>query len=264
MRIETQEMLTQLAPAALGNQPDNRVSNKYSMVPTNKIVDLLEGEGWNLVEARQVKSRTWNPHTAKHHLSFSHDRLSREDLAVNDSVPRLELINAHNGLGTYKLMAGIFRLVCSNGLVVSERDFGQVKLRHIGFSEDEVIKASEAVIHNVSRLSEVVDSWQEIILCDEEKRAFAEKAATLRWKDDNTANDMVESILRPRRLEDKGNDVWTVYNVIQENIIKGGFINSNTGRRARAVNHIDKTISYNQELWDLAHDFAADNNYSLN
>tara|TARA_R100000963_G_C4628285_1_gene93979 strand:- start:314 stop:1093 length:780 start_codon:yes stop_codon:yes gene_type:complete len=259
MRIETQEMLTKLAPAALGHRPDDRVSDRYSMVPTNKIVDLLEGEGWNLVEARQVKSRTWEPLTAKHHLSFSHERLSREDLAVNDSVPRLELINAHNGLGTYKLMAGIFRLVCSNGLVVSERDFGQVKLRHIGFSEDEVIKASEAIIHNVSRLSDVVDSWQGIMLSDDEKRAFAEEASTIRWNDKDTANDMVEDILRPRRQQDMGNDVWTVYNVVQENIIKGGFTNSNTGRKARAVKHIDKTISYNQELWDLAHGYAAAN-----
>ena len=70
---------------------------------------------------------------------------------------------------------------------------------------------------------------------------------------------MVEDILRPRRQQDMGNDVWTVYNVVQENIIKGGFTNSNTGRKARAVKHIDKTISYNQELWDLAHGYAAAN-----
>jgi|15BtaG_2_1085339.scaffolds.fasta_scaffold00814_20 hypothetical protein len=257
MRIETQEMLTKLAPAALGNRPDDRVSDRYSLVPTNKIIDLLEGQGWNIVEARQVNSRTWNPQTAKHHLSFSHERLSREDLAVGDSVPRLELINAHNGLGTYKLMAGIFRLVCSNGLVVSERDFGQVKLRHIGFSEDEVINASEAVIHNVSRLSEIVDSWQNIFLPKAAKKKFAEEATAIRWENEATARDMVESILSPRREQDKGDDIWTVYNVVQENLIRGGFTNSLTGRKARAVKHIDKTISYNQKLWDLAHDYAA-------
>ena len=257
MRIETQQMLTKMAPAALGNRADDRVSDRYSLVPTNKIVDLLEGQGWNLVEARQVSSRTWDPQTAKHHLTFAHDRLSREDLAVGDSTPRLELINAHNGLGTYKLMAGIFRLVCSNGLIVSERDFGQVKLRHIGFSEDEVISASESVIHNVSRLSGIVDSWQNIFLPKAVKKKFAEEAVTIRWEDEITAKNMVDSILSPRREQDKGDDIWTVYNVVQENLIKGGFSNTHTGRRARAVKAIDKTVSYNQKLWDLAHDYAA-------
>ena len=251
MRLETEEALTRFAPAALGVYADNRVSERYSMVPTNKVVDLLEGQGWNLVTAKQVSSRTWDPQTAKHHLTFAHERLSRADLAVGDSTPRLELINAHNGLGTYKLLAGIFRMVCSNGLVVSDRDFGQVKLRHIGFTEEDVIEASQAVIDNVSRLSDIVDEWQGLTLTHDQKRIFAEEAAAIRWGD-KTTEQMVNIVMNPRRPQDMGHDLWTVFNVCQENVMKGGFTNSNTGRRARQVKAIDKTVTYNQELWDLA------------
>jgi hypothetical protein len=259
MRVETQEVLSAQAPAALGVYPDNRVSDRYSMVPTNKIVDLLEGQGWNLVEARQVNSRTWDPQTAKHHLTFSHERLSRQDLAVGDSTPRLELINAHNGLGTYKLLAGIFRMVCTNGLVVSDRDFGHVKLRHIGFSEEDVIEASQAVIDNVSNLSEIVDEWQGLHMSNDEKRMFSEDAAAIRWQGD-TILEMADHVIRPRREQDRTNDLWTVFNVAQENIMKGGFNSPSTGRRARQVKAIDKTVTYNQELWDLARSYAAELN----
>ena len=256
MRPETQQILSSCAPAALGSLPDNRVSDKYSFVPTDKIVDLLEKEGWSLTEARQVNSRTWNPATAKHHLTFSHDRMSREDLAVGDSVPRLDLINAHNGLGTYKLLAGILRFICSNGLMVSDRDFGHVKLRHIGFSEKDVIEASQAVLANVSNLSEIVDEWQGLSLNDAQIKSFAEEAAAIRWEGD-TVLEMAEYVIRPRREQDRRNDLWTVFNVAQENIMKGGFSNTNTGRRARAVKAIDKTVTYNQEIWDLARTYAS-------
>ena len=256
MRLETQEILAAQAPAALGNRADNRVSDRYSFVPTDKVIDLLEKEGWNLQKARQVTSRTWNPETAKHHLTFAHERMSRADLAVGDSVPRLDMINAHNGLGTYKLLAGIFRFVCSNGLIVSERDFGHVKLRHIGFSEKDVIKASQAVIENVSKLSEVVDEWQGLDMNMGQIRSFGEEAAALRW-DGDTATEMAENLIRPRREQDKRSDLWTVFNVVQENLMKGGFSNSDTGRRARPVKNIDKTVTYNQGVWELASNRAA-------
>jgi hypothetical protein len=256
MRLETQEILAAQAPAALGDRADNRVSDRYSFVPTDKVISLLEKEGWNLQTARQVTSRTWNPSTAKHHLTFAHERLSRADLAVGDSTPRLELINAHNGLGTYKLLAGIFRLICTNGLIVSDRDFGHVKLRHIGFSEEEVIKASQAVIDNVSKLSEIVDEWQGLDMNMGQIRTFGEEAAALRW-DGDTAMEMAENLIRPRRVQDRRSDLWTVFNVVQENLMKGGFSNSDTGRRARAVKNIDKTVTYNQGVWELASKQAA-------
>jgi len=256
MRLETQEILAAQAPAALGNRADDRVSDKYSFVSTHKVIDLLEKEGWHLQTARQVNSRKWSPETAKHHLTFAHERLSRQDLAVGDSVPRLDMINAHNGLGTYKLMAGIFRFVCGNGLIVSERDFGHVKLRHIGFSEDEVIKASQAVIENVSKLSEVVDEWQGIDMNMGQIHNFGEQAAALRWEGD-TASEMAANLIRPRREQDRRTDLWTVFNVVQENLMKGGFSNTETGRRARAVKNIDKTVTYNQGVWELASNHAA-------
>ena len=256
MRLETQEILAAQAPAALGNRADSRVSDRYSFVPTDKVISLLEKEGWNLQKARQVTSRTWNPSTAKHHLTFAHERLSRADLAVGDYTPRLELINAHNGLGTYKLLAGIFRLVCTNGLIVSDRDFGHVKLRHIGFSEEDVIKASQAVIENVSKLSEVVDEWQGLDMNMGQMRNFAEEAAALRWEGDTSA-EMAQHLIRPRRDQDRRSDLWTVFNVVQENLMKGGFSNSETGRRARAVKNIDKTVTYNQGVWELASNYAA-------
>ena len=259
MRESTFAMLEKNAPAALGNRRDDRVSDKYSFIPTSRVVDILEDQGWDLTFARQVKSRTWSDETAKHHLSFRHQGLSRDDLAVGDSVPQIELINAHNGLGTYRLLAGIFRFVCSNGMVVSEQDFASVTLRHIGFTEDQVIEASNSVIEGVSRLSDVVDEWQQLILTPDQKVEFATQAEEIRWGGDNNfkRGTFVENLLNVRREADQRDDLWGVYNVVQENLLSGGFNHPNTNRRARSIKNIDKDISYNQQLWGVAREFAA-------
>ena len=62
-------------------------------------------------------------------------------------------------------------------------------------------------------------------------------------------------LLSPRRVQDYDNDLWTTFNRIQENSIKGGLRGRNKqGRRAttRAVGGIDQDVKLNRALWVLA------------
>jgi len=63
----------------------------------------------------------------------------------------------------------------------------------------------------------------------------------------------------PRRREDVGQSLWTSFNVIQENLIRGGL----PGRRqtadghirrsrTRPINAIDQNVGLNRALWTLA------------
>jgi hypothetical protein len=57
---------------------------------------------------------------------------------------RLEvvLVNSHDKSSAYQLRCGLFRLVCANGMVVSDGTFQRISIKHSGFDPDSVIEAS--------------------------------------------------------------------------------------------------------------------------
>jgi hypothetical protein len=72
-------------------------------------------------------------------------------------------------------------------------------------------------------------------------------------------------LLETHRDGDRGNDLWTVFNVVQENAIKGGIEGLGTDRlgrervyRTRPVKGIDQTVGLNRALWKLADETAAE------
>lgn len=62
-------------------------------------------------------------------------------------------------------------------------------------------------------------------------------------------------ILTPRRYEDRQDDLWTTYQRLQENLLKGGLSGRTAqGKRThtRAVNGIDGDVKLNRALWVMA------------
>ena len=69
--------------------------------------------------------------------------------------------------------------------------------------------------------------------------------------------------MRPRRTADTGTDLWTVFNRVQENVIKGGLygftkdaIGRPQRRRTREVKGIDQNDTLNRALWRLSMEMA--------
>jgi hypothetical protein len=173
---------------------------------------------------------------------------------VDKTIPEIVLFNSHNGKSNYDLRMGLYRFVCSNGMVVSDQEFGSIKIRHMGYTDEQVVKASQEFIDNTSRIMNVVDEWQDINLDRDQMRSFGREAAKLRFEnpDDLTIN----TVLQARRSEDTGSDLWTVFNRTQENLINGGFLVTNGRRRSRKITNIDKNIGINTSLWDLASSYS--------
>tara|TARA_R110000824_G_scaffold185608_2_gene366578 strand:- start:3010 stop:3795 length:786 start_codon:yes stop_codon:yes gene_type:complete len=254
--IKNEELLRTYAPAAFATEPEkDRVSDRYSFLPTTDILEILQDEGWTPWSARQVNTRTWSKDHAKHIIRLKHEDLDMKSFGVGDSFPEMLLMNAHNGLGSYDLMGGIFRMVCSNGMVVSDSDFGKIHIRHIGFEPQQVKEASTELVMNASRISDKINKWREIELTPTARKDFFADAARLRFGE-NTSADLVEEVSRFRRPEDNKKDLWTTFNVAQENIIRGGFRNTNTRRMVRAISNIQKDINLNSDLWDLTSKYS--------
>ena len=254
--IKNEELLRTYAPAAFATEPEkDRVSDRYSFLPTTDILEILQDEGWTPWSAKQVNTRTWSKEHAKHLIRLRHDDLDIKSFGVGDSFPEMLLINAHNGLGGYTLQGGIFRMICSNGMVISESDFGKIHIRHIGFEAQQVKDASRQLVMNSSRIADKIHNWQNIELNPRKKQDFFADAAQIRFGKDTT-DDLVSEVSRWRRKEDDKNDLWTTFNVAQENIIRGGFRNGNTNRMVRPISNIQKDVKINSELWDLASTYS--------
>jgi len=254
--IKNAELLRTHAPAAFATHAeDGKVSDRYSFLPTTDILEILQDEGWTTWSARQVNTRTWSKDHAKHIIRLRHEDLDVKSFDVGDSFPEMLLMNAHNGLGSYELFGGIFRMVCSNGMVVSDADFGKIKIRHIGFEPKQVVEASRELITSSTKISDKINTWKTIHMDVDKKKSFFTEAAQVRFGD-ATTDDIIQEVSRFRRLEDNANDLWTTFNVAQENILRGGFRNGATGRMVRSISNIQKDVNLNTQLWDLASKYS--------
>ena len=145
-------------------------------------------------------------------------------------------------------------MICSNGMVISERDFGKIHIRHIGFEAEQVKEASRQMVMNSSRIADKVNSWQEIELSPRSRTDFFTDAAKIRF--DSPDEGVVRDMSTVRREADRGSDLWSTFNVAQENLIRGGFVNGSTRRKVRPITSIQKDVNFNSQLWDLASTYS--------
>jgi len=165
------------------------------------------------------------------------------------------LLNSHDGTSSYQMLAGMFRFVCSNGLVCGDT-VADVRVPHKGDVAGQVIEGAYQVLHGFDRALESRESMQAITLDEGEAEVFARAALSLKYDDPDKPAPITESqILMPRRFDDRRPDLWSVFNRTQENLTKGGLHGrSANGRRqqTRPVQGIDSDIRLNRALWLLA------------
>ena len=254
------EQIQVAAPSAFAVTPYFKQSDRYAFVPTSRVIDGMRDSGFLPVKASQSKSRIEGKSDfTKHMIRFrSVDALNRQSL-VGDAIPEIVLINSHDGTSAYKLFFGIFRLVCSNGMVVADSLLGSINIRHTGNIVKEVIEGSQNLIQSVPTVLDVVKQWETIELAPAESLALATAAHTYRFADAETQV-TPERLLQPRRYADNGTDLWKTFNRVQENLTKGirGRVDRSTGQRtgARGIKSIDGDVKLNRALWAMAEKLA--------
>lgn len=257
------EQLRTLAPSIFADAPHSRTSARYSFLPTASVLDGLQAEGWIPVRVQEQRVRDESREGfQKHIIRFAHrDHL---DLAkVGDLRPELVLLNSHDRSSGYQLHAGLFRLACLNGLVVSDSALNRIGISHVGFEPGKVIEASVEIVKEIPRLLDSVKALRATSLEAHERLAFAEAATLLRYDSIETAPVRPQTLLETRRSQDASPDIFTTLNVVQENVIQGGqrdygkvnrdeFGRVIRSKKTRAVNSIDGNVALNKALWHLA------------
>ena len=283
----TLEALKHYAPSAFATEAHESRSARYTYIPTSEVIAGLMREGFQPFKATQSRSRIeGKTEFTKHMIRFRHPDSFAAIQRVGDSVPEVVLVNSHDGTSAYKLSAGLFRLVCSNGLMVADSTVEMLSIMHKGNIVNEVIEGSFQIVQQSEKALAKSDEWNQLALTAGEQGAFADAARELRFADGEgeiKTPITAAQLLRPRRTEDANGPVgwrgshtdvgpkqnlWHTLNVVQENVVKGGLhgfqqsIDKQTGRKTarrvttREVKGIDQDVKLNRALWMLAERMA--------
>lgn len=245
--------LSRTIPSLYTTEGHGRTSQRYQPISTAMIVEKLISEGFLPTHAAQTNSRKQDAKLfSKHLIRFRHQDFNYTN---SDIAPEIVLINSHDGLSSYRLFTGLVRFACLNGMI-SGTSYGDVKVRHQGDILNNVIEGSYEIVNNFGKMLHSVEHMKSIQVTDEKKHELATKAHALRFDSDAPSVFEPGKLLRPRRNADTNNDLFTVFNVLQENIIRGGINGYRRNERgywrptrSREVKSIDQTIRLNRELW---------------
>ena len=256
MEIITKEQVLLLAPSVFTKTGSKNVSSKYSHIPTERVMDDMAALGWSVVDAKEIKARK-NQGFQKHMLIFANPEIVIEGKDGDTVFPRILLTNSHDGKNAFSFQAGLFRLVCSNGLVIADEQFGEMKIRHMGYDFEALQTLITTMVEKLPLTVESMNRFKNKQLTEEQMQKFALEALGLRFDTENKTFN-VDEFLTPTRKEDKGNDLWSVFNLVQEKLVNGMFDyhSASKTRKARRIKNFQQDVALNADLYKLALQYA--------
>lgn len=262
----TIDELKNTCPMAFKEAPTNpNVSERYKLTDTETIIKDLAKEGWYPVQASQCRHKKNSKGIRSFHMiAFQSPDVyiekKRSDGSVEvDSFPRIILTNSHDGYNSFKFMIGLYRVICTNGLCVSDGEFESISVRHT-YNTEFIRTVVEAAVARVPEIAAKMTTMRNTEVTEEQKAELATEVMKIRKGVDEDEKfdideDTIMEILNPVRDEDKSDDLWTVFNVCQEKMIKGGFYTMGKNdklRKQRRIASVKKDLEYNRRLWEFA------------
>lgn len=255
--LETPQ-LKRFAPTIFAKSAIEGVSDNYGMVKTFEIIAAMKENGYDCVEVRQSRRRDEGrmPYT-KHMVKFRRAGTVKAALKRGDVIPQVVMLNSHDRSSGFHLYAGMFRVLCENGLIVSDGQFVEpIKVRHSLAMVQDIVEKSRELIKGADGVYSIREEMLKVSLTDKEARMFASKALEHRPPRRSGVLEPA-TLLIPRRDEDKPNDLWHVFNRVQENMMKGGAATiTEAGRnvQTKGIGRIERDVQVNSALWTLAVD----------
>jgi len=239
--------------------PSKEMSKSYQVFDSGKLVDSIistkDVDGNSLFQVREIKMRKTRKGNA--HLTLRGVHMIRlvaiKPMVINgDTVyPEMVIYNSYDGSSALNVHMGVFRSVCSNGLIVAAHDFGTFKIRHIGTEEQQALELVLQFSEKCDEIIKIQSKLHNTILTNEQKIKLAKQAATLRYETPLTDNQAI-AFLEPTRTEDVGMDMWSVYNVIQEKVLGGGYkIEGLNKKTTKPIIRAKEDLKLNKKLFEM-------------
>jgi hypothetical protein len=239
-----------VVPSIFGEDRHPSRSAHYSYIPTAAVLSELRKEGFQPFMACQTRVRREDRREFTKHML----RLRHESQINDGEANEVVLVNSHDGSSAYQMLSGRWRFVCENGLACGDT-FLDVRVPHKGKVAEQVIEGAYAILQGFAQVEESHEAMRAVSLDTGEQEVFARAALSLRYDPEKPAPVSEGQILEPRRLDDQGSDLWSVFNRCQESLVKGGLEGRTAGgrrQRTRPVWGIDQNLRLNRALWMLA------------
>jgi hypothetical protein len=249
------EQIMRACPSVFAESKHESRSERYLYIPTSTILTALASAGFAPTTVMQSKSRDIMRQDFTKHLI----RLRKiDDLGyTKPDVHEVVLVNSHDGTSAYNLYSGIFRLVCTNGCIIGDID-STMKVYHKGNNvAGQVVESTLQIVEESEQVMEDLTEMKQIELSRPEQLLLAEMSLKARFDVEEGEKEVPyqpSDFLRTHRAEDKSPDLYTTFNVIQENAIKGGVSRRDgKGQRhtTREIKGIDQNVRVNRLLWEL-------------
>ena len=244
----TDDQIRAKAPSVFATHAAANVSDKYAYLPTYQAVRDMRTMGLEVASVREGYKRSPEGRNfAIHELRMRRPGDVAQGRQLGELFPEVILRNSHDRTSGFDLSAGLFRLVCLNGMTVADHAFN-VKLRHVGRNQVDKLYAGVAqIIESLPKTIEIAASWREINLTSEQIQRFADRAAEIRG-----SSLMLDAgqLLRLRRWGDEGS-----------NLTVGGLRGQNANgqrRRLQGIRTLAADVSLNKKLWTAASELAAE------
>lgn len=267
--IKSDADLRKLVPAAFSETFSPNLTDKYSHFSTQLFLDAFKKIGWEPYSAKQNGSSIHS----RHMIRMMNPDLDYIQVKGDKIKPQLIIDNSHDGFSKAQIHLGVFRLICSNGLVISTPGLStSIKWLHVGINQQVMIDILSETAEQYKVIGSNISNMQQIQLLRDQKQEFAIKALAYRdpqkfINEDGTINDKkihsmidIADIYEPVRTEDESDDLWTLFNVIQERTVNGLFeTTSPKGRKSspKIITNSKRNLEYNKKLWTLAESFMA-------
>lgn len=234
-------------------QTNHLGSSKFGFISSEKLVSSLESQGLTLdrvVEMSIRKNKEVRQGYQKHRMVFNTGIKSNDD----DGQLQMLVTNSHEGSTSLKFQLGFFRYICKNGLVVGRDVALPMTVRH---TIDNAAKISDTITMVLDQKNRVFESIEELKARkwnEEQIAKFTKEALILRGYDEKLKGEL-NPIFQIKRSEDRKADAFTMFNVVQENILRTGFKAVNGKNELvtlRAIKSLEEQNRINTGLWDLA------------
>jgi len=256
-------------------------SGKFTFIPTTRVIDIMATQNWFPTKVQEKRARKPEKIGFQTHVVRFRQPQQNQAIVVGDIVPEIVCKNAHDGTSSFQFMAGLFRFVCTNGMVVADSMFQAYKVKHIGFQDQNVIDAVFSVVKSTPMIVDRVNEFKQITLNRDEQKVFAESALIVKYGVDELKfqNDInkfnYDNLIAPTRSADRigsngENTLWNTFNILQEKLVeKGGrfgvkqypnmpdtFRVMTERAKVRGVKSVSENIRINQGLWNLVEKLA--------
>ena len=217
-----------------------RIKTKEFYIPTLDVVTKLQDEGWHITGVNEQRGK--NRKITNNYVQLQHpDFAIKNDKGKNEALASVTITNSCNGGKPLQLDLGVYRQVCSNGLIGFDQAAESETIKHIQVNYSNLDHFISNIVRKTSTILNEFEKLKHTDLTVADMRKLAYESAKLRYNNLDDIN--IDDLLSINRIEDEGNNLWTVFNRIQENLTAD-------------ISNLTEDIRLNKQLFALADQYA--------